>query len=142
MSWKKKQKKTTRQKRSRTEASGKLAPIVLHRPHRSTEWRQEPALIFADGMSHPDPKVGIPLYGPRSLGTARHKREVHVGFIGTADAVANAQQFYAECSEGVDGDVDHAPFPGCQSDRGYRCELRTDKNLVRSEEHTSDLQSR
>lgn len=130
MSWKKKQKKTTRQKRSRTEASGKLAPIVLHRPHRSTEWRQEPALIFADGMSHPDPKVGIPLYGPGSLGTARHKREVHAGFIGTADAVANAQQFYAECSEGVDGDVDHAPFPGCQSDRGYRCELRTDKNLV------------
>src|ERR1043165_5432540 len=137
MSLRRRPRQNTRPKKSKTATGTKLAPLRLQRVLCSTEWREEPALIFADGMSHPDPKVGVPLYGPRSLGTARHKREVHVGFIGTADAVANAQQFYAECSEGVDGDVDHAPFPGCQSDRGYRCELRTDKNLVeliRSEE--------
>lgn len=42
----------------------------------------------------------------------------------------HAQQFYQKCSEGVPGDNDHAPFPGCKADRGYRCDLRTDGSLV------------
>jgi hypothetical protein len=32
-------------------------------------------ILFANGKTHPDPKVGIPLYGPRSLGTRRHKNQ-------------------------------------------------------------------
>lgn len=108
----------------------KIAPLTLARPRTSTEWMEEPNLVFADGMLHPDPKVGIPLYGPRSLGTGRHKREVHLGFIGTGEAVENAQRFYAELAEGVDGDEDHQPFPGCQADRGFRCDLSMDANTV------------
>ncbi len=114
------------------EPGSRLRPLRLETPRVSTEWGEEPELLFADGMTHADPKVGIPLYGPRSLNTARHKREVHVGFIGTAEAVENARQFYAECADGIDGDDDHAPFPGCQQDRGFRCELQTDSNLVES----------
>lgn len=96
----------------------------------STEWFEEPPLLFADGLMHCDPKVGIPLYGPRSLGTGRHKREIHVGFIGAAEGIAQAQEYYAGCAQGVDGDEEHAPFPGCNQNLGYRCDLRMDSSLV------------
>jgi hypothetical protein len=108
----------------------KIAPLQLTRPHTSTEWMEEPNLVFADGMLNPDPKVGIPLYGPRSLGTGRHKREVHIGFIGTAESVENGQRFFADLAEGVDGDKDHPPFPGCKADLGFRCDLLMDSNAV------------
>lgn len=121
---------STIREKSRSEPGAKLAPIRLDTPRVSTEWAKEPVLLFADGMTHADPKVGIPLYGPRSLNTVRHKSEVHIGFIGTAESVANALQFYAECADGIDGDDDHAPFPGCQKDVGFRCDLKTDANLV------------
>lgn len=117
------------QKKSKAKST-KLAPLKLVSTHTSTEWFEEPNLLFADDMAHCDPKVGIPLYGPRSLGSVRHKQEVHVGFIGTSDAVEHAQKFYAECANGISGDDDHAPFPGCRLDRGFRCELRTDTSLV------------
>src|SRR4051812_19370813 len=77
--------------------SYKVAPIELTKPRLSAEWLDEPGLLFANGKTHPDPKTGIPLYGPWSLSTSRHKREIHVGFIGTSDSVDHAQQFYHEC---------------------------------------------
>src|SRR5262249_55245578 len=66
----------------------KITPLQLDAPTISTEWFEEPQILFADGSMHCDPKVGIPLYGPRSLGTGRHKREIHVGIIGTAEGIA------------------------------------------------------
>jgi hypothetical protein len=116
--------------RKKTPKSYKIAALQLARPRTSTTFLEEPGLAFAGGKFQCDPKTGIPLYGPRSLGTPRHKQEVHVGFIGTSEAVDHAQQFYEKCSEGVAGDGDHAPFPGCKADRGYRCNLRTDGSLV------------
>ncbi|MCI0489934.1 MAG: hypothetical protein L0229_25355, partial [Blastocatellia bacterium] len=89
---------------------------------------------------HCDPKVGIPLYGPRSLGTARHKREVHIGFIGTAEGVEQAQAFYETNAKGIDGDDEHAPFPGCNSESGYRCELVMDSNIVETITRQEKLQ--
>jgi len=111
-------------------SSTKIAPLQLTRPRTSTEWVEEPNLVFADGMLNPDPKVGIPLYGPRSLDTGRHKREVHVGFIGTAESVENGRRFFAELAEGVDGNEEHPPFPGCKADLGFRCDLLMDSNAV------------
>lgn len=73
--------------------------------------------------------TGIPL-GPRSLGTVRHKREVHVGFIGTSGSVDLARRYFDQSSYGVDGDADHAPFPGCRANRGFRCDLLYDDKLV------------
>ncbi|NLS97567.1 MAG: hypothetical protein GXX96_35965 [Planctomycetaceae bacterium] len=108
----------------------RISPLCLTNPRRSADFVEEPHLLFAGGNRHCDPKTGIPLYGPRSLGTARHKAEVHIGFIGTGEAVDHARQFYEAYSEGVDGDDDHTPFPGCKRDRGYRCDLRTDDALV------------
>lgn len=108
----------------------------------SVKWLPEPQLCFANDQRHPDPKVGIPLYGPRSLYTPRHKQEIHVGFIGAGEAVENAQSFFSKCSEGIDGDERHSPFPGCKQDRGFRCDLRMGSHLVEKitrQEHQSVL---
>lgn len=120
---------STRTNKSRRK-SYKVAGLELRQPETSTLFIEEPELLFADGKRHCDPKTGIPLYGPRSLGTSRHKTEVHVGFIGPSEAVDRAQRFYDMCSEGVAGDDDHAPFPGFKADRGYRCDLRMDDQLI------------
>jgi hypothetical protein len=90
----------------------------------SCDWFEEPLLQFGKGGFHADPTVGIPLYGPWSLGSSRHKAEVHVGFIGTGTGIQMATQFYEKCCEGIDGDDTHAPFPGCKPDRGFRMALR------------------
>ena len=58
------------------------------------------------------------LYGPRSLGTSRHKREVHVGFIGTGESADAARRFFRQICSGVPGDQDHEPFPGCYAGSG------------------------
>lgn len=98
--------------------------LPLSATNVASRWFAEPELTFAEGRSHADPKVGIPLYGPASFGTSRHKNEVHVGFIGTGEGIDRATDFYSLCCKGVDGDNQHAPFPGCMPDRGYRCTLR------------------
>jgi hypothetical protein len=96
-----------------------LAPLKL-----ACEWLEEPRLRFGQGGVHEDPTVGIPLYGPWSLGTSRHKSEVHIGIIGTGAGIERAMAFYSTCAEGIDGDDSHAPFAGCRPDAGYRMALR------------------
>ena len=92
--------------------------------------------MFANGNLSPDPKVGIPLYGPRSLGTSRHKSEIHIGFIGTSDTVAKAKALYEQCSRGIDGNDDYEPFPGCNRDEGFRCDLTTElTEIIRQHEY-------
>lgn len=116
--------------KTRTTEVYKLAPIELDRPRLSADWIDEPGLLFADGHEHLDPKVGIPLYGPRSLGTRRHKREVHIGLIGTSESADLARRYFEQASFGVDGDDVYEPFPGCRADRGFRSDLLFDQNLV------------
>ena len=59
----------------------------LKKPDLELRWLPEPKLTFAGGSLHINPKIGIPLFGPRSLNTPRHKVEVHVGFVGDINAV-------------------------------------------------------
>ena len=124
---------TTKKTTSTTKSQVKhpaIAPLELDAVTATTRWFVEPELEFASGERARDPKVGIPLYGPRSLGTGRHKNEIHIGFIGTRPSVSGAQTFLAAASEGVTGDDRHAPFPGCTKDLGYRMALRTDDATV------------
>ncbi len=107
----------------------KIAPLQLETPKTSTIWLDEPSLLFGNGKTNSDPKVGIPLYGPRSLGTARHKNEIHVGFIGTGESVEHAREFIRECAEGVDGDDSIGPFPGFKKDRGFYSEILMDDKI-------------
>ena len=114
----------------------RLLPLELASPRTVAEWLDEPDLMFAHGNTSSDPKVGIPLYGPRSLGTSRHKSEIHVGFIGTSDTVAKARSLYQRCSVGIDGDDDHEPFPGCNPNEGFRCDLTTNQTeIIRQHEY-------
>ena len=104
--------------------------LVLKQPFVLSDHFDEPELAFGGSGRHLNPKVGIPLYGPHSYGTVRHKVEVHVGFVGTSESVSRAMEFYRDCADGVDGDGAHEPFPGFMTDRGFRSALRTDEQLV------------
>ena len=103
-----------------------VPPLLLTGPKTVADWNPEPELLFAGDQRSFDPKVGIPLYGPRSLNTGRHKNEIHIGFIGTRQSVTSARDFLITLAKGVDGDDKHAPFPGCAAGVGYRMTLRTD----------------
>jgi hypothetical protein len=107
-----------------------VKPLELDRLSAAARWLGEPSLYFQGDRTNVDPKVGIPLYGPRSCGTSRHKQEIHVGFIGTGEAVDRAAKFLDDCSDGVDGDEKHAPFPGCKPDRGFRLALRMNEQVI------------
>lgn len=106
-------------------------------------WLSEPVLTFADGHTHADAKVGIALWGPRSLATPRHPGEVKVGFIGTARVIEACRELLSQASGGVSGEGLCAPFPGCQPDRGFRCSLRVDDealvSLITRNEHDAVL---
>lgn len=107
-----------------------VQPLELGKSQASATWLAEPNLLFAGGQKCTNPKVGIPLYGPRSLNTGRHKKEIHVGLIGTGEAVEHTVSFFTKCCEGVDGDAEHFPFPGCKADRGFQSELEFDDRMV------------
>lgn len=93
-------------------------------PHVGAYWLPEPEVAFSGGQPHVDPKVGITLYGPNSFATERHKQEVHVALVGTGPDLESAARYFDWAADGVDGDADHAPFPGCRPGRGFRTQLR------------------
>lgn len=89
-------------------------------------WLPEPKLSFAGNSTHTNPKVGVPLYGPKSLNTPRHKNEIHIGFVGEAGATENVLRFIDDCTPGVNAeDVKNGsmPFPGLSKEVGYRFEI-------------------
>jgi hypothetical protein len=111
-------------------AAERFPALALNSPVVRADWFDEPLLSFSGDHLHIDPQVGIPLYGPRSFGTSRHKSQVHIGFIGPAETVSRAQEFLSSCANGVDGDDAHVPFPGFKSDRGFRSDLIFADELV------------
>ena len=86
----------------------------------SVQWLDEPELAFAGGLTHIDPKVGIPASGPWSRDQPNHPASVTAGFIGTAECIAKARAWLSRAAEGVDGDDDHHPFCGFQLSRAVR----------------------
>lgn len=110
--------------------SGKIKPIKFNDVVSKSHWFQEPKLLFHNDNEHTDPKVGIPLYGPRSFGTSRHPQEIHIGFIGTAEAIERAQEFYDKSRFGVSGNGNNMPFPGFHNDRGYRADIRINTSMI------------
>lgn len=116
----------------KTKTNSEPTILTLDSPGHRAAWLGEPDLEFAGGRRHPNPKIGIPLYGPWTLRTPRHKSEVHIGFIGSAEVAEGAQEFFTKASEGMAGDDKQFSFPGCRSDRGFRCDLRFDSHMIES----------
>jgi hypothetical protein len=100
-------------------------------PSLSVEHYPEPALRFADGESHIDPRLGLLCYGPKSYSPRKgHPAIINVGLIGSAETVANTQAWLTDSMTGVEGDADHVPFPGCQNDRGLFSDLTFDESWI------------
>lgn len=99
-------------------------------PKTDAYWIEDQKLVFAQGQIANDPKVGIPLYGPMSYQTPRHRNEVHVGIIATSQMAESVTNYYNSLALGVDGSNKVFPFPGCQPDRGYRTRVIFDSALV------------
>ena len=87
----------------------------------------EPSLIFGDGKTHIDPKLGLTLYGPlqTSDGKPSSPLSINVGIIGTGKTVGLAKQFLLKLSNKVDsknGDPFQNPsFPGFK--QAFGCEI-------------------
>ena len=116
----------------------RMRSISIFEPTIKTGWLSEPRLAFANGFTHDDPKTGLSLAGPRSFGEDNHPGEIHVGFLGTAQAIADASTWLDELVKGVDGDdadlggtADRqlvTPFPGCDRSNSFRFVLRCDQS--------------
>jgi hypothetical protein len=98
--------------------------LTLKPPRPSVQWLGEPELAFAAGLTHIDPKVGIPASGPWSRDQPNHPASVTAGFIGTADCIAKARTWLTRAAEGVDGDDEHHPFCGFQLTGPFASQLR------------------
>src|SRR5688500_2260473 len=92
----------------------------------AVEWLDEPELAFGSGLTHIDPKVGIPAGGPYSRYEANHPAVVLAGFVGTADSISQARTWLSRAAEGVDGDEDHHPFCGYETTGPFASRLRVD----------------
>jgi len=88
------------------------------------EYIDEPLLTFGNGGMHVDPKEGIARYGPWSWQPARrHPSSIRVGFIGSAETMQKAEDFYRGAAEGIAGEGPHMTFPGFRADRGFFTDL-------------------
>ena len=84
----------------------------------------EPPLEFACGRLHLSPKLGLTVFGPRSLDLRdRHPDTIRLGFIGSGASTASAKTWINSCSDGVSGDGQYEDFPGFASDLGYFAQL-------------------
>lgn len=89
-------------------------------PSITSSYFDEPSLEFGGGRQHVSPKIGITLFGPRSLDhVQRHPSTIKVGFIGSGASNESARAWLASCLPMVEGDDAHQEFPGYQQDRGF-----------------------
>ncbi len=81
---------------------------------------EEPALEFACRRLHLSPKIGMTVFGPRSLDMEeRHPDTVRLGFIGSGASLASARNWIDSCTQGVSGDGQYEDFPGFANDLGF-----------------------
>ena len=104
-------------------AGAKVPSILLTAPIIKATWLNDPNLVFGGSGLSDDPKIGIPLFGPMSYNTSRHREEIHAGIIATSQLAETAIKFYEHLSSGVDGTDIYCPFPGCKPSIGYRTKI-------------------
>src|SRR5208337_1552374 len=95
------------------------------------QYYEEPSLKFAGGRLHVDPKMGISIFGPRTLDHPnRHPDKVKVGLIGSGQSTDSAVNWIQSCSAGVAGGEELIDFPGYASDRGFFSSVVIDNDFT------------
>ena len=95
----------------------------------------EPELEFARGSRHIDPRQGITIYGPAD--TADTARHVRIGIVGPQTHIDGVKQWLDRCREPIPGKQSqlghlHQPFPGFNTDRGFRSTIVANTRLERA----------
>jgi len=106
---------------------------TLNSPNIRLQWIGDPVLEFGNGNYHSNPKIGIPLYGPRSLHTTRHKDHIHIAYIGDMQALEKVRSFLNLIKNGVTPEnieSNSITFPGLNSEVGYRIDLIESDDLI------------
>lgn len=100
---------------------------LASRKHFESWFVPEPLLVFGDGHTHIDPKLGLTLYGPLKPSNSRvaAPMSIRVGIIGTGEMVGLATQFINRLSTKVESNVKESfrnpDFPGFKA--VFTCEL-------------------
>jgi hypothetical protein len=98
----------------------------------------EPFLEFAGRHRHIDPRFGIASYGPADRGSDDAPRDLNVGLVGDASAIASAQEWMQRCAAGVPAKANNSypnlwqPFPGFGEDTGFGASLVFTDRLQRA----------
>lgn len=107
--------------------SGSATPAL----RLSASYIEEPLLSFANGNSHPDPKIGISAFGPSSLNRpGKHPSCINLGLVGTGLTLDKAGTWVMNCAKGPPGTEDDLDFPGCSKDVGYFTPIVFDENWI------------
>lgn len=100
---------------------------------------EEPTLEFGGRMKHIDPRYGIANYGPADATVASAPRRIRVGIVGDAPSVEGIATWLERCRKEIapkkartGQECLFPPFPGFDSDSGFRCELVLDQSLQRA----------
>ncbi len=97
----------------------------------SCAYLDEPSLVFGGDREHVSPKIGIMLFGPRSIDMSqRHPSTIKVGFIGSGSSIESAKSWISSCLPGVEGDENNLDFPGFLEDRGFFSKLIMDDDWI------------
>ncbi len=100
---------------------------IYETPKVDCAYYDEPSLEFCSGREHVSPKMGITLFGPRSLDLSqRHPSNIKIGFIGSGKSIESAKNWLISCLQGVEGDNIHLEFTRFLEDRGFFSNLIID----------------
>jgi len=93
----------------------------------------EPLLIFGDGKTHVDPKLGLTIYGPLKTTNSQHSSpmSIGVGVIGTGETISLANRYVDRLMQNIPSEnkdpFQNASFPGFKN--VFDCELIKSENL-------------
>ncbi|MDR7253365.1 hypothetical protein J2X46_002350 [Nocardioides sp. BE266] len=96
----------------------------------------EPALEFAHGGHHIDPRHGIDFYGPADI-TETAVRVIRVGIVGPQASIDGVKRWLDTCRSIVTAKNSHLghlymPFPGFDTDRAFRSTIVWNGRLERA----------
>ena len=87
-------------------------PRLQSRKVFSARYIPEPLLIFGNGETHIDPKIGLTLHGPLAIGDSNQPTptSINVGIVGTGETVDSATKFLGWLTGEVPGSEERLVF--------------------------------